>query len=494
MFDSLGFALPAAEAQPWSSYAPDGLLADMMSEAAGRSGWERIERIGAWERLIAWTQACQLLEIARFAAEATGPAPDDIDESVAAEVGLITRVASRTAHSRVDLAVTLLQRLPATLAARSAGTISLSSARAIADETVSLDSAGAAEAENRVLRRAGHQTPSQVRAAARRAVAAIDADAVRRRAEQARRERNVSLTSEPDGMATLSAYFPAHEAVAAYGMIDDHARRAGTATGGRTMDARRADALVDLILDRPATGTTPTTRPAPGTDSEHTAAPTRGPSGPSDQSGPASGESSPLSFGSQPPAHAGTPARCDCANRTARPGGIQVLVTVALPTLLGLDQQPAELAGYGPIPADLARELAAQGTWRRLLTDPASGALLDYGTTRYKPPPQLAAHITTRDQTCVYPGCRTRADRCDLDHRIPHNNRTADTGPTSTANLAALCRTHHRLKHQPGWTLTRQPDGTHTWHTPTHHRYHRPAHPLTDPERSPTAADAPAPF
>ncbi|MDT7622197.1 MAG: hypothetical protein QOF99_3098, partial [Pseudonocardiales bacterium] len=42
MFDSLGFALPSPEAQPWSSYAPDGLLADMMSEAAGRSGWERI--------------------------------------------------------------------------------------------------------------------------------------------------------------------------------------------------------------------------------------------------------------------------------------------------------------------------------------------------------------------------------------------------------------------------------------------------------------------
>jgi Domain of unknown function (DUF222) len=489
MFDSLGFALPSPEAQPWSSYAPDGLLADMMSEAAGRSGWERIERIGAWERLIAWTQACQLLEIARFAAEATGPAPEDTAESVAAEVGLITRVASRTAHARVDLAVTLLERLPATLAALTAGTISLLSARAIADETVSLDTAGAAEAENRVLRRAGHQTPSQVRAATRRAVAAIDADAVRRRAEQARRERNVSLTSEPDGMATLSAYLPAHEAVAAYGMIDDHARRAGTATDDRSMDARRADALVDLILDRPTTDTAPTTHRAPGTDAAHTP-PHTPPWGPS---GPSSGESSPPPFHPQPPAHTGAPARCDCATRKARPGGVQVLVTVALPTLLGLDQQPAELAGHGPIPADLARELAAQGTWRRLLTDPASGALLDYGTTRYKPPPQLAAHITTRDQTCVYPGCRTRADRCDLDHRVPHDPIT-DTGPTSTANLAALCRTHHRLKHQPGWTLSRQPDGTHTWRTPTNHEHHRPAHPLADPERSPTATDAPAPF
>jgi hypothetical protein len=479
MFDSLGFALPSPEAQPWSSYAPDGLLADMMSEAAGRSGWERIERIGAWERLIAWAQAAQLLEIARFATEATGPAPEDTAASVAAEVGLMTRVAPRTAQARVDLAVTLLERLPATLAALSAGTISLPSARAIADETVSLDTAGAAGAENRVLRRAGHQTPGQVRAATRRAVAAIDADAVRRRAEQARKERNVSLTSEPDGMATLSAYLPAHEAVAAYGMIDDHARHAGAATDGRSMDARRADALVDLILDRP------TVPLAADSDPAHTGSPRQGPSGPEN------GEPAPPASHPERPAATGTPACRGCAK--ARPGGIQILVTVALPTLLGLDQRPAELAGHGPIPADLARELAAQGTWRRILTDPVTGALLDYGTTRYKPPPHLTAHITTRDQTCVYPGCRTRADRCDLDHRIPHDP-TTDTGPTNTANLAALCRTHHRLKHQAGWTLTRQPNGTHTWHTPTSHQHHRPAHPLTDPQRARTEADAHAPF
>ncbi|MDT7560004.1 MAG: hypothetical protein QOI68_4474, partial [Pseudonocardiales bacterium] len=50
------------------------------------------------------------------------------------------------------------------------------------------------------------------------------------------------------------------------------------------------------------------------------------------------------------------------------------------------------------------------------------------------------------------------------------------------------------LKQQAGWTLTRQPDGTHTWHTPTSHEHHRPAHPLADPERSPIAPAAPAPF
>jgi len=57
----------------------------------------------------------------------------------------------------------------------------------------------------------------------------------------------------------------------------------------------------------------------------------------------------------------------------------QVKVTVPMGSLLGVGHEPGELAGYGPIPAELAREIAADATWRRLLTDPISGSLLDYG-------------------------------------------------------------------------------------------------------------------
>ena len=43
-----------------------------------------------------------------------------------------------------------------------------------------------------------------------------------------------------------------------------------------------------------------------------------------------------------------------------------------LTTLIGDDDQPGELIGYGPIPASLARRIAADdsGTWQRLVTDP----------------------------------------------------------------------------------------------------------------------------
>ena len=53
----------------------------------------------------------------------------------------------------------------------------------------------------------------------------------------------------------------------------------------------------------------------------------------------------------------------------------------------------------------------------------------------------------------------------------------ADGGPTDLANLALVCRAHHRAVHEGGWQLTRGPDGhlkvsrPHRSHPP--HRRHR---------------------
>ena len=58
---------------------------------------------------------------------------------------------------------------------------------------------------------------------------------------------------------------------------------------------------------------------------------------------------------------------------------------VPYPTLIGLAELPGELDGFGPIPASVARRLAAGGTWRRILTDPATGRVLDYGSVAGRP-------------------------------------------------------------------------------------------------------------
>jgi hypothetical protein len=139
----------------------------------------------------------------------------------------------------------------------------------------------------------------------------------------------------------------------------------------------------------------------------------------------------------------------------------QVHFITDLPSLLGLADNPAELVGYGPIPAALVRDRAAQADWRRMIADPVTGYLLDYGTVIYRPPAELADYVMARDRRCRFPGCNTRATVCDIDHNIP-----APQGDTSAKNCCCLCRRHHRLKTFGGWIVQLQPDGSCLWTSP----------------------------
>ncbi|HEX2262413.1 MAG TPA: DUF222 domain-containing protein, partial [Pseudonocardiaceae bacterium] len=103
-----------------------------------------------------------------------------------------------------------------------------------------------------MLTRACGQTPGQLRRAVRRAVQRADPAAVHRRHQAARRERGVSFWGLPDGMAMVSACLPAGEAVGVYGILDEYARATGGPGDERTLDARRADALVDLVVESAA--------------------------------------------------------------------------------------------------------------------------------------------------------------------------------------------------------------------------------------------------
>ena len=165
--------------------------------------------------------------------------------------------------------------------------------------------------------------------------------------------------------------------------------------------------------------------------------------------------------GTAPPDDPGDPPPDDPSSAPGPPG--------ASPS----DSPPIPRVSIGgrtaPVPDAVARALAAGGTWRRLVTDPLSGAVIDVGRTRYRPPAALADLVRARDGACTHPGCTVPARRCDLDHITPWSGG----GTTGLDNLTALCRTHHRLKHAPGWTLTRTPDGDLTWTTPTGARYRR---------------------
>ena len=155
---------------------------------------------------------------------------------------------------------------------------------------------------------------------------------------------------------------------------------------------------------------------------------------------------------------------------------VSVNVTIDLPTLLGLNENPGQLAGYGALPAQIMRSLASEGKWRRFITDPNTGTLLDYGRDSYQPPQELLDFLIARDRTCRFPGCRQSAARADIDHA----EAWEDGGETSAANLGALCRRHHRMKTHGGWKLSSNEDGSCDWESPDGHRYFVPARPILD--------------
>ena len=89
-------------------------------------------------------------------------------------------------------------------------------------------------------------------------------------------------------------------------------------------------------------------------------------------------------------------------------------------------------------------------------------------TDAYTPTDKLTEQIRLRDQVCVFPHCTRRARFCDLDHRAPYNRRNpAAGGPTTTTNLALLCRKHHRAKTFSAWTYDTPQPGVYDWTSPS---------------------------
>jgi hypothetical protein len=122
-----------------------------------------------------------------------------------------------------------------------------------------------------------------------------------------------------------------------------------------------------------------------------------------------------------------------------------------LVSLAGLSETPGELGGYGPVIADIARQVADRqhdGEWRWTLRDPDTGQPIDGGITKRRPTTTQRRIVEIRDRSCVHPGCRMPSTDCDLDHTISW----AESNTTDIDNLAPLCRYHHRIKHQHGWT------------------------------------------
>ncbi|MGF1663026.1 MAG: hypothetical protein ACFCVG_11280 [Kineosporiaceae bacterium] len=336
------------------------------------------------------------------------------------------------------------------------------------------DPALAAVVEAEILTRAPEQTPAQVSASARRAVLRHAHRIAQDATEQAHTGRRVGIepASDPAGRdAGQAGLWVTGRADRVQAAFDTLTRAARTHLDThpqerRTLDQVRADLALTALLTDLRTGRL-------RTDHDHT-------------------HHSPPDDGADPTEVPDPP--------------VTVHLVLPLSTLNGGDE-PAELLGHGPLPAPLARDLllrterARQSAWRgedapeaslprhehpvtvllredvtftRWLTDPR-GAVVSTPATAYRPPAGVARTARARDLTCRFPGCRTPAHRCDLDHTVPWPG-----GKTSPANLATVCRGHHEGKTKGRWGVALDPDtAALTWTAPTGHTYttHPPAWP-----------------
>jgi hypothetical protein len=410
----------------------------------GLSASERIEALVACERLARRAQALvvRALGVLDQAQQRERGVERGCTE---AEVCAALRWAPNTAQTRLAEAGMLTSRLPETLDALSNGMIAWAQARALVEATASLEDETARAVQARVLGRMAGQSVAATRKAVRRAVVAADPDGADRRHACERARRRLVWCPEADGMATVSLYTTAQIGAAFMAAVDRRARVCGPGDA-RTMDQRRADALAALVLSGSGVRFSGTQ------DAEmepHVVVPG------------ASSEAVVRFSGTAEAAPSPTPAAL-------------VQVMVGIDTLLGTDEEPGELRGYGPITAREARELAfASGsTWRRLLTAP-DGTLLHADPHAYRPAAAVARLVRLRDRQCVFPGCAMPAARCDLDHARPFDRQVpAAGGATVPQNLQALCRRHHRLKTAGLWSVERDAaTDSARWTSPSGHSY-----------------------
>ncbi len=330
------------------------------------------------------------------------------DEWLREELALALNVSAYAADQLMTTGRELVRRLPATRAALQAGAISYEHARRIAEGLSTLPEEAVRRVEDGLVRQAADTTPRRLERLVERAVIAAAPEAAERAERAAVRQRDVILYPDRHGMATVVAHLPAPAATEVYLALDAAADRK-LPGDERCRAERRADVLHGWARAALA--------------------------------------------GPEVPVRHGRP--------------VAVRVTMSVETALGLTGEPAQLAGYGPITAGTARALAADGQWRALLTDAATGRAASLGQVCYRPGQAVRDHLLAVHETCAFPGCRRPAGACDLDHRTPY----ADGGPTSPDNLAPLCRRHHRIKTHGGWTVRAETGGTLCWTSPQHRTY-----------------------
>jgi hypothetical protein len=441
---------------------PDGVAAleaavDVLTteDRTGLTAAVPAERILVLRRLVDRLEGHWLHELADL--DARGAAGADQGTPAASTASWLRnrlRMGATAATSAVRTARALFRGpLTGTAQALCAGELSPAHASALAHGTGDLPTHTAVEAEPVLVEAARRLDPPQLRRLITHLHHSVDPDGADQQAERRHGRRGLWLAPTWEGMVAVGGLLDPEAGQTLLAALEPLARPA-SAADERSGDQRRADALVELARRTLEAGQLPQT------------------------------------------------------------GGVrpQLLVTVDLDSLLG---QPGGLGGEtgwaGPLSPEACRRLACDGALTRVVVtrqpeangahpadDPhdehglaarlrtamallpsilggAPSQPVDVGRASRVITPTQRAALAVRDGGCVFPDCARPLSWCEGHHLVSW----LEGGPTNLANLARLCRAHHRAVHEGGWQLTRGPDGRFTatgpQRRPPPHRRHRTA-------------------
>jgi hypothetical protein len=351
------------------------------------------------------------------------------DLGVAGQVALARRESPWQGARHLAVALALVQRLPRTLAALEVGALNEWRAEIIVRETAVLTPEQQSAVDAELFDGLGSTGVGRLgdRELVRRVRAIayrLDAESVLARGRGAEQQRRVSVRPAPDTMCYVTAYLPVAQGVAVHAALLREAATARAAGDDRGTGQLMADRFVELVTGQSSAAEVP----------------------------------------------------------------VEVQVVITDRALLAGAATPAQVPGYGTVPAGWARDLISltpSAVWlRRLYTHPEDGSLVAMESTRRLFDGRLRRFLVARDGTCRTPWCDAPVRH--LDHVVDH----ASGGPTSATNGQGLCVRCNHTKQQPGWRAIPEPaPDPRTWHTPTvvtttptGHRYASTAPPLVPGE------------
>jgi hypothetical protein len=492
-------------------------LSEPMDKLAVLKGLDKVEGLVGALRIRALT-----------ALGGTAPSGSLVDQMhLEHEIAVARRTSDYSAGRALDLARTITATFPEFLAALGAGRVSWSHLAVLVERTRFVqDPTALAEIGTRALVRALTRTPGQFATEVEKLVARFDPDAAERHRRAKKKDRKVWVKQLADGMgmlgyidewAVVNAVF---ETINADGKAMKKARRAkkSGSTSGEAAGTKDGGEVEGSGNETPGTNLVPVS----DRDLDHVgddlssygaACATDTGAGEGDADADADADAGgDVEADAHHVTHSGAEqeqsADSDRADALAarvlgvvsedgsvtweRSASTQVQTSLVadLLTLRGLQDGIGLLDGQ-PIPAEIVREIAVRThSWRRFVTDPVDGHLIDRGTDVYVDP-HLRSLILARD-ICRNPVHRhaLTSTRLEMDHaeEFPH-------GATSAANCGALCIPSHQLKTARRVDITgSDADGSCTWTTDWGQVVHIAPRPFLDhPDPPATEQPEPAP-